>query len=75
MDDADGADQAQVGRLRQLGRLTVVAAGLWFICDGLRAYWSPFGVIATGIFAIGVGLALLFLFAASRYYANRRRQD
>lgn len=68
-------DDAQVGRLRQLGRLTIVAAGLWFICDGLGAYWSPFGVIAKGIFVIGVVLALLFLFAASRYYARRRRQD
>jgi Flp pilus assembly protein TadB len=69
------ADDAQVGRLRQLGRLTVVAVGLWFICDGLSAYWSPLGVIATGMFAIGVVLALVFVVAASRYYAGRRRQD
>jgi hypothetical protein len=68
-------DDSEVGRLRLLGRLTVVAAGLWLICDGLSAYWSPLDLVAKGLVAVGVVLAVLFLLAASRYYARRRRQD
>jgi hypothetical protein len=67
-------DESQ-GRLRLLGRLTVVTLGLWFIADGLREYWSPLGAVATVLVYVGVVLAVLFVVVATRYFARRRGQD
>jgi hypothetical protein len=61
-------------RLRLLGRLTVVALGLWFIADGLRGYWSPLGAVATVLVCVGVVLAVLFVVVATRYFARRGGQ-
>ncbi len=43
--DTNGDAGSRAQTLRWLGRLAVVAIGLWFIVDGLRGTWPAAGVV------------------------------
>jgi putative Mn2+ efflux pump MntP len=62
--------QARAGTRRWLGRLVLVAIGLWFIVDGLRETWPAAGVVARGLLVaavlLGVGLLVLGLLHLTR---------
>lgn len=59
--------------LRWLGRAVVVAAGLWFVTDGLREQWSAAGTVATVLVWVGVALAVAFAAVGLLYLARRGR--
>jgi hypothetical protein len=67
-----GADPLAVP-LRWLGRAVVVAAGLWFIVNGLREQWSAAGAVATVLVWIGVALAGAFAVVGLVYLSRRGR--
>ena len=62
------------GPLRWLGRSVVVAAGLWFIADGLREQWTAAGAVATALVVIGVALAVAFAVVGSIHLGRRGRE-
>jgi hypothetical protein len=61
------------GPLRWLARAVVVAAGLWFIVNGLREQWSAAETIATVLVWIGVALAVAFAVLGLVYLSRRGR--
>jgi hypothetical protein len=70
-DDRAPGDLAS--KLRWLGRLAVVALGLWFIVDGLREQWSAADAVATGLVVALVVLGLAFLVVGTLHLARRGR--
>ena len=65
--------ESLAGPLRWLGRAVVVAAGLWFIVNGLREQWSAAGTVATVLVVVGVVLAVAFAVVGLLYLARRGR--
>jgi hypothetical protein len=61
--------------LRWLGRLAVVALGLWFIADGLREKWAPADGIAGVLVYVGFAFAAAFTVVGLVYLARRGRPE
>jgi TRAP-type C4-dicarboxylate transport system permease small subunit len=57
-----------------LGRLAVVALGLWFIADGLREKWAPADGIASVLVYAVVVLAAAFAVVGLVHLVRRARQ-
>ena len=70
-DDPAPPTDTLAGPLRWLGRAVVVAAGLWFIVNGLREQWSAAGTVATVLVWIGVVLAVAFVGVGLVHLARR----
>jgi hypothetical protein len=64
---------AQAETRRWLGRLILVAIGLWFILDGLREIWPSAGVVARGLLIAAVLLGVALVALGLRHFARRGR--
>jgi hypothetical protein len=72
-DPAEEPADSLAGPLRWLGRAVVVAAGLWFIVNGLREQWSAARAVATVLIWVGVVLAVAFVAVGLVHLARRGR--
>jgi hypothetical protein len=71
MEPAERPADALAGPLRWLGRAVVLAAGLWFIVNGLREQWSAAGTVATVLVWVGVALAVAFAVVGLLHLSRR----
>ena len=58
---------------RWLGRLVLVALGLWFIVSGLRETWPAAGVVARVLLVAAVLLGVALLALGLRHFVRRGR--
>jgi hypothetical protein len=73
MEPTDRTADSLAGPLRWLGRAVAVAAGLWFIVNGLREQWSAADAVATVLIWVGVALAVAFVAVGLVHLARRGR--
>ena len=64
---------SQAETRRWLGRLVLVALGLWFIVSGLRETWPAAGVIARILLVAAVLLGVALLALGLRHFVRRGR--
>ena len=74
MDPTDRPADTLAGPLRWLGRAVIIAAGLWFIVDGLREQWSTADTVATVLIWVGVALAVAFVAVGLVHLSRRERE-
>jgi hypothetical protein len=72
--DTDGGAESRAQTLRWLGRLAVVAIGLWFVVDGLRGAWPAAGVVARVLLVAAVALGVALLVMGLLHLARRGRE-
>jgi hypothetical protein len=75
--DSDDAGPGTAGSLapslRWLGRLAVVALGLWFIVDGLRGTWAAADVVSSSLLVAAAVLGGAFSVVGVLHLARQGR--
>jgi hypothetical protein len=69
----DHVAQRQAETRRWLGRLILVALGLWFIVSGLGETWPAAGLVARGLLVAAVLLGVVLFGLGLRHLVRRGR--